>query len=77
MPKFLCKCGHWINLGDIPSPNQMMIISDNDFDKFNGLINSEDLYKAMDLVVICNKCDRLYIFVEGYNNPPKVYKRDD
>lgn len=74
MPKYLCKCGCTIPLGEVPSPNQYMIISDIDYEKYQGLINAEDLYLKMSIVAKCSNCGRLYIFWNGFNNAPSVYK---
>ena len=73
MPKFRCKCGNVIPLGEVPSPNQYMMISDIDYDKYQGLIDAEELYLKMCIVAKCSSCKRLYIFGNGYNNDPIVY----
>lgn len=74
MPKYLCKCVYTILLGEVPSPNQYMIISDIDYEKYQGLINAEDLYLKMSIVTKCSNCGRLYIYWNGFNNAPSVYK---
>lgn len=76
MPKVLCKCGHWINLSDIPSPNQMLIISDIEYDKFQGLVDPEKIFMAMHIVAVCSVCGRLYIYYNGFDKPPTIYKKD-
>lgn len=76
MPKVLCKCGHFINLSDIPSPNQRLMISDVDYDKYWGKIDAEELFKEMTLVVVCPNCGRLYIYYDGFDKPPIIYKKD-
>lgn len=73
MPKYICKCGNSINLSDIPSFNQLLLIEDNDFNKYFDKINAEILYQEMKLVVRCNRCKRLYIFENGYDEEPIVY----
>lgn len=76
MPKILCRCGEIIGLGDIPSSNQWMIISDVDItdeDWENKNLNMADLYKKMNIVVKCPKCKRLYIYWNGFDKEPEVY----
>ena len=80
MPKILCRCGKVIGLGEIPSSNQWMIISDTmitdeDWDD-NGL-NMSDFYKKMDIVVKCPECKRLYIYSKGFDNEPEVYNLEE
>lgn len=74
MPKYICKCGNPINLSDIPSPNQLMMIEDVDYDKFFEKIDAEQLYREMILAVRCNVCQRLYIFENGFDKEPILYK---
>ena len=73
MPKFLCNCKNVINLSEIPSPNQLLIISDVELDKFSGMIDSKKLYEKMIIVAACNVCKRLHIFRNGYNQAPDTY----
>ena len=41
MPKINCKCNNVIWLGEIPSPNQWMIISDIEYDQFEDKVDTE------------------------------------
>lgn len=77
MPKIKCECGHIIYLGDIPSTNQSLIISDVEFDSFQGFVDSEKIYAAMKIVVDCKKCYRLYIYNNGFDSEPIVYIKDN
>ena len=84
MPKIRCLCNHLIDLGEIPSPNQWMIVSDKNYDElreeatqFADKIDAELLYSKMDMVVKCDKCGRLHIFWDGYDKPATVYLRDN
>jgi len=76
MPKILCKCDEIINLGDIPSPNILKVISDEEYDNFSGLIDSEDLYMQMKIIVKCPNCERLHIFWNGFDSAPVIYLID-
>jgi len=76
MPKIKCKCGDIIGLGEIPCPHQYNIISDKEYDKFQGLIDAEELYLSMKIIIKCNKCLRLYIYWNGFDNPPEVYEKE-
>jgi len=77
MPKYQCKCGITINLSEIPSPNQFMIISDVEMDQFTGSVESEDVYRSMKIVANCPNCHRLHIFWEGFNENPSTYVKEN
>lgn len=77
MPKTHCKCGYFIDLSEIPSPNQKLIISDIKYDKFEGLVDAEEVFKSMHIVAECNECGRIYIFHNGFNEAPTVYKKEE
>ncbi|PDS23997.1 hypothetical protein [Flavobacterium branchiophilum] len=77
MPKYICKCGNLINLSDIPSPNQLLMIEDVDYDKFFEKIDAEELYDEMMLVVRCDTCKRLYVFESGFDEEPIMYKIEE
>ncbi len=73
MPKVVCLCKEVINLSDIPSPNQLLMIEDVKYDKYFDSINAEELYKEMTLVVKCSNCKRLYVYESGFENQPLIY----
>jgi len=73
MPKLKCTCDHIIGLGQIPSPHQYLIISDVEYDRFEGQVDAEVVYGAMKIIVKCSNCERLHIFWNGFNNPPMIY----
>ena len=73
MPKLLCKCGNVIKANDIPNPNQYMIISDTDFEKYSEVKDLYDLYIKMTIVLKCSACHRLWIFWDGFSAPPQPY----
>lgn len=77
MPKIKCKCGEVIGLGEIPSPNQSLIISDVEFDNFQGMVDAEEIYRKMKIVVHCKKCKRLYVFWNGFDSEPDVYVKEN
>lgn len=75
MPKIKCECENIISLSDIPSPNQWMIISDVDYEKyFDTEIDHNKLYMEMQIVVKCKVCGRLYVYWDGFENKPIIYK---
>ncbi|MBC8988173.1 hypothetical protein H9X96_20660 [Pedobacter sp. N36a] len=76
MPKIRCKCDNVIWLGEIPSPHQWLIISDVEYDKFEGQIDPEILYSKMEIVVRCNVCDRLHVFWDGFDKPQTIYIKE-
>lgn len=76
MPGIICKCGTVIRTGEIPNPHQLLVISDNDFDKFSGLVEAEDLYKSMKHVLLCPTCERLWFYWDGYSSEPYSYSKE-
>ncbi|WP_316820404.1 hypothetical protein [Pedobacter gandavensis] len=76
MPKIRCKCDNVIWLGEIPSPHQWLIISDVEYDKFEGQIDAEILFSKMEIVVRCNVCDRLHVFWDGFDKPQTIYNKE-
>jgi hypothetical protein len=74
MSKFCCTCGNIIHIsGEIPNPNEWLLISDNEYNNFNGAIDSEELYMKMRSLLMCSKCKALWIFWEGYDKDPALY----
>lgn len=73
LPYINCKCGKILQYGDIPCAIEWLFISDVDFDKFQGSIDSESLYRHMNSFLKCNNCNRLYIFWNGFGNMPSIY----
>jgi hypothetical protein len=68
-------CDNVIQLGEIPNPNELRMISDIDLEK-NWEKRIEDIDKDMKIVVKCNSCNRLHIFWDGFENPQTVYSID-
>ncbi|MBF0227971.1 MAG: hypothetical protein HQK76_21225 [Desulfobacterales bacterium] len=77
MPSIKCKCGHKISYGEIPNPNELLIISDIEFDALPEAIDVEQLYKQMKSMLQCNKCNRLWYFNNGFENDPIGFVPDD
>jgi hypothetical protein len=78
MSKFLCKCGNVIGTsGAIPNPNEYLFISDVAYDAYQGKIGAEELYDNMKRVSVCDSCGRLWVYINGLNNPPKLYQPED
>lgn len=73
MPKEVCKCGNVISLGEIPNPNEWLIISDVDFDKFSGNIDSDKIFRSAISMLQCGRCGRLLIYWKGFKSPPEYY----
>jgi hypothetical protein len=54
MPKMICKCGEVLSYSEIPCKIEFKFISDLEYDKFQGEIDSEKLseeaieYKRID-----------------------------
>jgi hypothetical protein len=78
MGKFVCKCDTIIRIsGDIPNPVEWLFIADVEYDKFHGQIDAEKLYSEMKSFLKCEKCGRLWIFWNGYDNAPTLYAPED
>jgi len=68
-----CDCGKRIYLGKIPCPYQWNFISDNDFDNYQGMINSSEIYQEMESFVKCPSCGSLWFFWDGWNSKAQKY----
>ncbi|GGH18361.1 hypothetical protein E2R65_14070 [Mucilaginibacter phyllosphaerae] len=77
MPAIRCKCSNIINYGEIPNPNELLMISDVKYDNYSGLIDAEDLYGEMTSILQCNVCGRLWIYWNGFKNIPVCYLPED
>jgi len=76
MPGIKCKCGHVIKFGEIPNPNEWLLISDIEYDKYFVAIDAEDLYREMKSMLVCKQCKRVWIYWEGYQKDPTPYTLD-
>ena len=74
MPKIICKCNEVLDYGNIPSKIDYLFISDIDYDKYEGTIDSEKLYKEMKTFLMCPKCNRIWIFWDGFDKLPSEYR---
>ena len=77
MPKVQCKCNFVINASQIPSPYQYLIISDKEFDQFEGQVDAEEIYSLMKIVLKCPNCGRLHVFWNGFDKPQQIYKLEE
>ena len=74
MAKFLCVCGTVIRTsGNIPNENQWQLMSDVDFDSFQGMVDVEAIYLACTVVFRCPVSDHLWIYWNGFDQPPQLY----
>ena len=77
MPNRICdKCGHWFRLGEIPSRDRWLVISDEAYDQFSGDVDAEEIYRAMQIMLKCPNCGYLWVFWEGFDKPASGYKPD-
>ena len=77
MPAVMCKCGNRIGLGEIPNPNEWLTISDVVYDAYTGIIDAEALYADMKHILVCDQCNRILIFWNGFQSPPTCYSKDN
>jgi hypothetical protein len=73
MPSFFCKCGERILDGQIPQPNEWLLMSDVEYGTYSGMIDAEQLYLAMKSMLLCPQCGRVWIFWNDYQQPPTCY----
>lgn len=74
MSKMLCPCGEVISMsGPIPNPIEWLLISSVDYDRFQGTIDAERLYKSMISMFKCPKSGHLFIFWNGMGESATVY----
>lgn len=76
MPKIICKCGVTLRYGDIPNPIEWLMIADEDFDKFSGSVDAEELYVIFTHMLRCPNCSRLWVFWNGFSEDPQVFTPD-
>lgn len=77
MSKIQCKCGNVIAIsGQIPNPNELLIISDSEFDSLREGNEIEALYLKMKSAFICNECKRVWFF-DSSDSTPISYKKED
>ena len=78
MAKFYCVCGNLIRVsGDIPNPIEWKIISDDDFDQFEGLVDAERVYLACESMFKCDVCGRLWVYWNGVAAAPVCYAPEE
>ena len=77
MPGFKCKCDNIIKTGEIPNPNEWLIMSDVEYDEFSGMVDTEELYMRMKSMLVCKQCGRLWMYWNGYDNDPVPYVIDN
>lgn len=76
MAKLQCVCGEVISTsGDIPNQLEYKVISDHDFDQFHGRVDAEDLYQAFTSMFRCAQCGRLWVYWNGFAEPPTAYAK--
>lgn len=74
MAKFKCVCGETIvTSGLIPNPDEWRLLSDVDFESFQGLVQAEDVYQAATIMYRCPVSGHLWIYWHGFDQPPSLY----
>lgn len=73
MPGITCACGTQISYGEIPCANEWLFLSDPDFEKLTGQVDAEAIYRAMKSFLRCPRCGRLWVFWNGYGEPPQEF----
>jgi len=73
MPKILCECGEVVPLHEIPCQYQWNLISDEEFERFHGMVDASEIYSAMRIVIKCPRCSRLWVYWDGFDKMPDEY----
>jgi len=73
MPAILCKCKYRLSYGEIPNSIEWLTISDVDYDIYDSNIDRDQLYMEMKSILKCDKCGRLWIFWNGFEEEPSSY----
>jgi hypothetical protein len=77
MTKWLCGCGEVIHTsGPMPNPAEWLLISDERFDEFSGMVDAETVYRSACHAFRCDRCGRLHVFWDGMGADPTVYSLD-
>ncbi len=75
MARFGCACGDQIRTsGEIPNPDEWLLISDTDFDEWEKPLLPESLHARMIHGWKCRTCGRLLIFWDGMGAEPSWYE---
>jgi len=77
MPGIKCRCNNIIKTSKIPNPNELLFIHDEEYDLYEGMIDSDELYAKMKRILVCNKCNRMWVYWKGYDHLPISYVRED
>jgi len=74
MGKLLCRCETVLRLsGPIPNPIEWKLISDEEFEKFSGMVDAEAVYLAAKSAFRCPTCGRLWVYWDGLDRQPTCY----
>ncbi|KAA9338461.1 hypothetical protein F0P96_06405 [Hymenobacter busanensis] len=76
MPKIVCKCGNWISYSPIPNPAELLFISDVEYDAFTDKIEPDELYDKMKHILVCDQCERLWVYWNGFQSEPTCYSKE-
>ncbi|WP_413208407.1 hypothetical protein [Rhodospirillum sp. A1_3_36] len=77
MPSIICRCGNRLRFGVIPNSLEWLIISDSDYEKIEGNIDSEELYMKFKSIIKCDNCRKIWIYWNGFQDEPVCYKEDN
>ena len=70
---FRGTCGLVLRYSDIPCNIEYKFISDLEYDKFQGQVDSEELYLKMNSFLKCPNCKTLWLFWNGSGKEPEQY----
>jgi hypothetical protein len=79
MARMDCKCGETLSNTMVPNDIQLRVYTDKEWDKIleQDTIESWKFPLPTYDVWRCPKCERIYVFKEGYGPPIKVYKLEE
>lgn len=76
MPSLACTCGETLRYGEIPCQLEWLLFPDTHFDTLPPTVETEALYQQASSLLRCPRCDRLWVFWQGFDAPPLSYSPD-
>ncbi len=76
MAKMKCKCGEILSNRLTPNDVELTVYTDKEWCEIleKDIINTLDIPHPNYDVWYCSKCERIYVFKHGKNEPVKIYK---
>lgn len=63
--------------GEIPNPQEWLIVSDEEYNALGEFASLEDVYSAFKLLFLCDVYHRIYFYKDGFDKEAIVYRLDN